>query len=164
LRRQLLGDRDLAATFFVELAAAQQEPFAVTMIVNARNEIAGLIEPGEPLRALDVLRGAGREPQGASAAATVLGPGAMTPGGAPSWHQALQLAVARAIEHRSQVTLSLEPGLLERAEALGVMVETLDLIAGLRRADRLCVPTLSDLAAWWAPLDRRGALAYRTRN
>ena len=191
---QALGERDLAATFFVDAAAVKQEPLAATMIVNARNEIAGRVAPGEPSRALDELQAAGHRPRGvsavqidpalvaalaargtvryiaapdvpfgatshgivqlpidrASASATFLAADASTPGGAPAWHQALQLAVARAIEHRTQVTLSLAPGLLERADALGVAVETLDLIAGLRRAERLWVPTLSGLAEWWA--------------
>lgn len=66
-----------------------------------------------------------------------------------AWHQALQVAVGRAIEHGAHVTVTFFPGLLERADALAVFVETLDLVAGLRRADRLWTPTLDELAAWW---------------
>jgi hypothetical protein len=64
-------------------------------------------------------------------------------------HAAMQVAVARALEGRSHLTLSFEPGYLERRDALAVFVETVDLVVGLRRAGRLWTPTLDELATWW---------------
>jgi hypothetical protein len=195
---QVLGERDLSGTFFVEAEAAEAEPLALTLIFNARNEIGAITEPGpRRLRALEAIAAAGRVARGVSApeldepllaelseqpdvryvaaageaiamaggvvlvpvdraisAAAFLGPPDEAAGGSPArgpqaWHAATQLAVARAVERRAHVTLTFSPGLVERADALAAFVETLDLVSGLRRAGRLWVPTLEELADWW---------------
>ena len=65
------------------------------------------------------------------------------------WHPAMQLAVTRALQHRRHTTLSFTPAALERGDALAAFAETLDLLDGLVRAERLWVPTLGELAEWW---------------
>jgi hypothetical protein len=67
-----------------------------------------------------------------------------------AWHQAMQVAVAGALEGGTLLTLTFFPGRLERRDTLAVFVETVDLVVGLRRAGRVWTPTLSQLAAWWA--------------
>lgn len=66
-----------------------------------------------------------------------------------AWHEALQVAIAHAVEHGGHLTITAFPAPLERADALAVLVETLDLVAGLRRAERLWTPTLDELATFW---------------
>ena len=76
--------------------------------------------------------------------------GAQPAGAAPqARHAAMQVAVAHALEGGSQLTLSFQPGDLERRDGLAVFVETLDLVVGLRRAGRVWTPTLDELASWW---------------
>jgi len=65
------------------------------------------------------------------------------------WREALQVAIGRAVQDGAHLTVPFAPASLERADALGVLVETLDLVAGLRRAERLWTPTLGELAGWW---------------
>jgi hypothetical protein len=77
------------------------------------------------------------------------------PGGAPALHHALQVAIAGTLERGQHLTLTFFPGLLDRAETLGVFIETLDLVHGLRRASRLWLPTLEELAGWWLETGRR---------
>jgi len=47
------------------------------------------------------------------------------------------------------------PGPLDRAETLGVFIETLELVHGLRRAGRLWLPTLEELVGWWLETGRQ---------
>jgi hypothetical protein len=70
--------------------------------------------------------------------------------GPQAWHQALQVAVAGALEGGNLLTLTFLPWQLERRDTLAVFVETVDLVVGLRRAGRVWTPTLAQLAAWWA--------------
>ena len=70
--------------------------------------------------------------------------------GPQAWHQALQVAVAQALEGGKLLTLMFFPAQLERRDTLAVFVETVDLVVGLRRAGRVWMPTLAQLAAWWA--------------
>jgi hypothetical protein len=186
---QILGERRLAATFFVEAGVARAEPLASAMIAVGGNEIAALLPPdGDPAPVLAALEAEGhrarglRVPAGAAVPAAadlaraglryVSAPGGglgadggivripvddrlTDPAGHPgAWHQALQVAVGRAVHEGEHLTVPFVPGLLERGDALGVFVETLDLIAGLRRAGRLWTPTLDELAGWW--LTERG--------
>ena len=66
-----------------------------------------------------------------------------------AWHEALQVAIARAVQEGGHLTITAFPAALERGDALAVLVETLDLVAGLRRAQRLWTPTLDELATFW---------------
>jgi hypothetical protein len=75
--------------------------------------------------------------------------------GPQAWHTATQVAIGRAVERRAHVTLPLSLESIERGDAFSVLVEILDLVHGLRRAERLWVPTLDELASWW--LERRPA-------
>jgi hypothetical protein len=68
------------------------------------------------------------------------------PRGAHALHQALQVAITRTLQTRGHLTLTFHPGLAERADALAVLVETLELVEGLARAERLWLPTLGRLA------------------
>ena len=70
--------------------------------------------------------------------------------GPQAWHQALQVAVAGALEAGKLLTLTFLPAQLERRDTLAAFVETVDLVVGLRRAGRVWTPTLAQLAAWWA--------------
>ena len=119
-----LGDRDLDATFFVPPAVTQAEPLAATMIANARHE---LVE-GDPQGAADVDDAAFASPD--------------------ALHQELQVAVARGLRAHAHTVLRFTPGRLERADALAVFVETLELLEGLRDAGRLWLPTLGQAADW----------------
>ncbi|MFT4050290.1 MAG: hypothetical protein QM648_10735 [Solirubrobacterales bacterium] len=112
LMLQLLARRGIPATFFVEPELAAAEPFAITMIENGGHKIR---EGAAPT---------------AEAAATL--------GSAPAdWHPAMQVAVGRAVRTGERVLLSFAPAALERGDAIGIFGETLDLIAGLRRAGSL---------------------------
>jgi peptidoglycan/xylan/chitin deacetylase (PgdA/CDA1 family) len=196
----LLGRRDLPATFFATAHAAASEPLALTMIANAGNEIGALAD--DSLRAIDAIEATGRTVHGVSAAqvdrellariarratiryvsggggeievadgvvrvpadpdigaARFLSVDAGLQGGSArgphAWHAAAQVAIGQAVERRAHVTLplSLEP--LERGDAFSVLVEILDLVHGLRRAGRLWVTTLDELARWWLDRHRR---------
>jgi hypothetical protein len=68
------------------------------------------------------------------------------PRGAHALHQALQVAITRTLQAGGHLTLTFHPGLAERADALAVLVETLELVEGLERAGRLWLPTLGRLA------------------
>jgi hypothetical protein len=181
---QILAERELRASFFVEAAIAREEPLALAMINVGRNEVGALLEadadPAPVLAALDAARFPARGlrapseallPPAADLAGTgiryVSAPGpaiaaqdgmVLAPLDPPltddgphpgAWHQALPVAIGRAVQDGTHLTVTFTPGLLERADALGVLVETLDLVAGLRRAGRLWTPTLDELAAWW---------------
>ena len=175
----VLGARDLSATFFVAAEVAEQEPLALTMIANARHEVAALdagavaaLEAGGwsvrgvlgtatqsvryvagPGEAIGVDDGVVRIPRDAAAAQL------LSASGPQAWHAAAQVAVGRAVEARAHVTVPLSVGPLERGDAFSVFVEVLDLVGGLRRARRVWVPTLDELAAWW-----RDRPATRTRR
>jgi hypothetical protein len=181
---QILAERELAASFFVEADIARAESLAPAMIAVGRHEIGALLQAGGDLApVLAALDAAGFPPSGlrAAGAATlppaadlaragirhVSGPGTalgaedgivripvdphlVEPSSHPgAWHQALQVAIGRAVQDGEHLTVTFVPGLLERADALAVVIETLDLVAGLRRAGRLWTPTLDELAAWW---------------
>ena len=128
-----LADRDISATFFVGDELREREPLAVTMIANGRHEVASLDDEPEPaVRDAPYLSGAGDDDAG--------------PAGANALHQALQLAVAGALRGPADAILAFSPGLLERADALAVFVETLELIEGLRASGRLRTATVGELA------------------
>jgi hypothetical protein len=181
---QVLAERELAASFFVEAEIARAEPLALSMIAAGRSEIGALLAAdGDPAAALATLDGVRFPARGLRASADASVPPAAdlarlgvryvsAPGGAigveagivhipvdpgltePSahpgaWHQALQVAIGRAVQDGAHLTVTFVPGLLERADALAVFVETLDLVTGLRRAGRLWTPTLDELATWW---------------
>jgi len=178
----LLGTRDLPATFFAAAEVAVSEPLALTMIANAGNEIGALA--ADSLRAIDAIESTGRTVRGVSAVAvdadlmarlaghsTVRyvsggageigvsdgvvrvpvdpGVGAARARGPQAWHAATQVAIGQAVERRAHVTLSFPLESIERGDAFSVLVEILDLVHGLRRAERLWVPTLDELALWW---------------
>lgn len=68
--------------------------------------------------------------------------------GSPSaFHLAFQAAVGRTLPQRGLLAIAPPAHRFERQDALDVLVESLDLIAGLRRAERLWTPTLGELAA-----------------
>jgi hypothetical protein len=173
-----LTDRDLYATFFVGAAVAAAEPLALTLLRNARHEVAahgapdpamGAVsgarlehEPPEPpaLRYLSLPGGELRESGGvvripyppelvdaAFLAPALVGRPGDEARGAQALHQALQVAITRNLQAKGHLTLTFHPGLAERADALAVLVETLELIEGLAQAERLWLPTLGQLAA-----------------
>lgn len=80
----------------------------------------------------------------------LIGANTARPGGVRALHEALQVAIADALQRREQLTLTFFPGLIDRADTLAVLLETLDLLHGLARAERLWLPTLAQLASWWA--------------
>lgn len=82
-------------------------------------------------------------------APTLIGKAEMRSGGTQGLHEALQIAIGTALERREHLTLTFFPGLIDRADTLAVLLETLDLVRGLERAGRLWVPTLGELADWW---------------
>lgn len=110
---QLLAERDLPASFVINEDLAEDEPFAVTMIENARHA---------------VLRVAPKS----SAHATV----DSSPG---EWHVAMQKAVGKAVSSGDGTTLSFDLAAVERGDGANLLAETLDLIAGLRRAGSINV-------------------------
>ncbi len=57
--------------------------------------------------------------------------------GANALHEALQVAIADGLRSHDHTILSFTPGLLERQDSLAVFVETLELIEGLRDAERI---------------------------
>lgn len=118
-----LADRDIDATFYVGDELREREPLAVTMIRNGRHTVALPAEEPEPaVRDTPYLVDQGQDGG---------------PAGANALHQALQLAVAGAVRGRSDAVLLFTPGLMERADALAVFVETLELVEGLRAAGSL---------------------------
>jgi hypothetical protein len=64
-----------------------------------------------------------------------------------AFHRAFQAAVGATLSQRGLLTVALPAHRFERRDALDVLVESLDLVAGLRRAERLWTPTLAELAA-----------------
>ena len=111
-----LADRDIDATFYVGDELREREPLAVTMIRNGRHAVGSPADEPEPaVRDTPYLLDQGQEGG---------------PAGANALHQALQLAVAAALRGRSDAVLLFTPGLLERADALAVFVETLELVEG----------------------------------
>lgn len=118
-----LGDRAIRATFLVSRAVSAKEPLALTMVENGAHEV-GLLPYEGPASVRDapfLFRGAN------------------------ALHQALQVAIANGLQDREHTILVFTPGLLERQDSLAVFVETLELIEGLREAERLWVPTLGEL-------------------
>lgn len=108
---QLLARRGVHATFHLEPGLAVAEPLATLMIENGGHAI-----------------GVGAAPPASAAAAPGSSPGA--------WHPQMQVAVGEAARGEP-VVLSFALAALERGDALGAFGETLDLIAGLRRAGSL---------------------------
>lgn len=108
---QFLAERDLVASFVVgdELAAA--EPFAVTMIDNARH-------------------GRLSETPSENARATLQS----SPG---AWHAAMQRAIGNAVASGEHAVIAFDLAAVERGDGASLLAETLDLIAGLRRAGSL---------------------------
>jgi len=75
-------------------------------------------------------------------------PVAQDDAGSPSsFHLAFQAAVGRTLPQRGLLAIAPPAHRFERQDALDVLVESLDLVAGLRRAERLWTPTLGELAA-----------------
>lgn len=75
-------------------------------------------------------------------------PVAQDDAGSPSsFHLAFQAAVGRTLPQHGLLAIAPPAHRFERQDALDVLVESLDLIAGLRRADRLWTPSLGELAA-----------------
>lgn len=68
-------------------------------------------------------------------------------GSPPSFHLAFQAAVGRTLPQHGLLAIAPPAHHFERQDALDVLVESLDLIAGLRRAERLWTPSLGELAA-----------------
>jgi hypothetical protein len=73
-------------------------------------------------------------------------------GGAPdlvadpeAWLAAAQVGLGRAVQHRRLAVLRIDPVALDRSGALAVLVEAVDLAAGLARAERLHVDRLDRL-------------------
>jgi hypothetical protein len=183
---RVLADRDLYATFFVGAAVAQAEPLALTLLRNARNEVAAL---GRPDPSMGAVRGARLDRDGPAdtpGLSYLSLPGGELredhglvripyppelvdavflagdePRGAHALHQALQVAVTRNLQAGGHLTLTFHPGLAERADALAVLVETLELVEGLAQAGRLWLPTLEELAAR-PPWRASGPAAPRT--
>lgn len=106
---QLIAQRGLAATFVFDHNLAQAEPFAATMVENGRNRIVTVTPVGARARAR-----AGTAPA--------------------AWHDQMQVAVGRAVSTKEPTVIAFELAALERGDAVGAFGETLDLIAGLRRA------------------------------
>lgn len=66
---------------------------------------------------------------------------------APSaFHIAFQAAVGTTLSRGGLLVVALRPSRFERQDALDVLAESLDLLAGLRRAERLWTPRLRELA------------------
>lgn len=75
-------------------------------------------------------------------------PVAQDDAGSPSsFHLAFQAAVGRTLPQHGLLAIAPAAHRFERQDALDVLVESLDLIAGLRRAERLWTPSLGELAA-----------------
>lgn len=75
-------------------------------------------------------------------------PVAQDDAGSPSsFHLAFQAAVGRTLPQHGLLAIAPPAHQFERQDALDVLVESLDLIAGLRRAERLWTPSLGELAA-----------------
>lgn len=104
----LLAARDLPASFVIDEHLAEAEPFAVTMIENARHAVL-------------------RQAPGGSVYASVDSP----PG---EWHPAMQLAVGNAVSSGGAAVLVFDLAAVERGDGASLLAETLDLVAGLRRA------------------------------
>lgn len=109
---QMLAQRGLAATFVVSHDLAEAEPFAAQMIENGRNRIVA----ESPAAALAHARAEA------------------TPA---AWHEQMQVAVGRAVRTNEPTVIEFELAALERGDAAGAFGETLDLIAGLKRAGSL---------------------------
>lgn len=110
---QLLAERDLPASFVIDEALAEAEPFAVMLIENARHA---------------VLRNA---PETSARATIDSSPG--------EWHVAMQMAVGKAVSSGDGATLSFDLAAVERGDGANLLAETLDLVAGLRRAGSINV-------------------------
>ncbi|ADB48699.1 polysaccharide deacetylase family protein [Conexibacter woesei] len=66
---------------------------------------------------------------------------------APSaFHLRFQATVGSTLARGGLLVVALRPSCFERQDALDVLVESLDLLAGLRRAERLWTPRLRELA------------------
>ena len=63
-----------------------------------------------------------------------------------SFHLAFQAAVGRTLPQRGLLAIAPPAHRFERQDALDVLVESLDLLAGLQRAERLWLPTFAQLA------------------
>jgi hypothetical protein len=63
-----------------------------------------------------------------------------------SFHFAFQAAVGRTLPQRGLLAIAPPAHRFERQDALDVLVESLDLLAGLQRAERLWLPTFAQLA------------------
>lgn len=110
---RLLAERDLPAGFVIPEDLATAEPFAVTMVENARHAVP-------------------RTPPDAAARASV----ADAPG---AWHAAIQTAVGRAVSSGTNATIAFDLAAVERGDGANLLAESLDLIAGLRRAGSIDV-------------------------
>ena len=131
-----LGDRAIRATFLVTPALSEKEPLALTMVENGGHELGPLPYEG-PAAARDA----------AFLLPSLAGVPDAEPRGTNALHQALQLAIGNGLQDRAHTILVFTPGLLERQDSLAVFVETLELIEGLREADRLWVPTLREVVS-----------------
>ncbi len=105
---RLLAERDLPAGFVLPAELATAEPFALTLIENARHAV------------LD--------------AAPTSNAYARTGSSPVEWHIAMQQAIGAATSSRADATLAFDLAAVERADGASLLAETLDLVAGLRRA------------------------------
>ncbi|MGB0872690.1 MAG: hypothetical protein ACPGWS_03100 [Solirubrobacterales bacterium] len=110
---RLLAERDLPASFVLPPDLAAAEPFALTLIENARHTVLGSAPTG------DAYARAGSSPA--------------------EWHVAMQQAIGAATSSRGHTTLAFDLAAVERADSASLLAETLDLIAGLRRAESVKV-------------------------
>lgn len=110
---RLLAERDLPAGFVIPDDLATAEPFAVTMIENARHAMLQI------------------PPDAVARASAADAPGA--------WHAAIQTAVGRAVSSGSNATIAFDLAAVERGDGANLLAESLDLVAGLRRAGSIDV-------------------------
>jgi hypothetical protein len=64
-----------------------------------------------------------------------------------AWLRAVQVDVGRALEHGGWAELRIDPAVLDRPRAFGVVAEAVDLVAGLHRAERVHLARMRDLVA-----------------
>ncbi len=105
---RLLAERDLPASFVMPAELATAEPFALTLIENARHAVLNAAPPS------NAHARAGSSPA--------------------EWHVAMQQAIGAATSRRTDTTVAFDLAAVERADGASLLAETLDLIAGLRRA------------------------------
>ena len=64
-----------------------------------------------------------------------------------AWLQETQLAIGRILEHGGYQELTIDPAALDRPDAVSAVAEAVDLVSGLRRAERLWLDRLDRFVA-----------------